>query len=41
MSKIPGPQVVTRAEAAEMALPAEIQGALGELVGTAREGLWR
>jgi putative transposase len=39
MSKVPAPQVVTAAEAAEMPLPAQIQEALGELVGAAREGL--
>jgi putative transposase len=39
MKKVSGPQVVTTAEASEMPLPAEIQEALGELVGAAREGL--
>ncbi len=39
MSKVSGPQVVTTAEALESPLPAEIQEALGELVGAAREGL--
>ena len=39
MTKVSGPQVVTRAEAFEMPLPAAIQEALGELVGAAREGL--
>lgn len=39
MKKVSGPQVVTTEEAAEMPLPAEIQAALGELVGAAREGL--
>jgi putative transposase len=39
MNKVSGPQVVTSAEASEMPLPAEIQDALGELVGAAREGL--
>ena len=39
MKKVSGPQVVTSAEASEMPLPAEIQEALGELVGAAREGL--
>lgn len=39
MSKVSGPQVVTAAEALESPLPAEIQEALGELVGAAREGL--
>jgi putative transposase len=39
MKKVSGPQVVTSSEASEMPLPAEIQEALGELVGAAREGL--
>ena len=39
MKKVSGPQVVTSAEASELPLPAEIQEALGELVGAAREGL--
>ncbi|MGB0097725.1 MAG: transposase [Solirubrobacteraceae bacterium] len=39
MKKVSGPQVVTTAEALESPLPAEIQQALGELVGAAREGL--
>jgi putative transposase len=39
MKKVSGPQVVTSAAATEMPLPAEIQEALGELVGAAREGL--
>jgi transposase-like protein len=39
MSKVSGSQVVTASEASEMPLPAEIQDALGELVGAAREGL--
>jgi putative transposase len=39
MKKVSGPQVVTRAEVSEMPLPAQIQEALGELVGAAREGL--
>jgi putative transposase len=39
MKKVSGPQVVTTAEALERPLPAEIQEALGELVGAAREGL--
>jgi putative transposase len=39
MKKVSGPQVVTHADASEMPLPAEIQEALGELVGAAREGL--
>ena len=39
MNKVSGPQVVTPAEASELPLPAEIQEALGELVGAARDGL--
>jgi putative transposase len=39
MKKVSGPQVVTTREAVESPLPAEIQEALGELVGAAREGL--
>jgi hypothetical protein len=39
MKKVSGPQVVTSVEALESPLPAEIQEALGELVGAAREGL--
>lgn len=39
MKKVSAPQVVTTAEAIESPLPAEIQEALGELVGAAREGL--
>ncbi len=39
MKKVSGPRVVTTAEALESPLPAEIQEALGELVGAAREGL--
>ena len=39
MQKVSGPQVVTPAEAVERPLPAQIQEALGELVGAAREGL--
>jgi putative transposase len=39
MKKVSGPQVVTTAVASELPLPAEIQAALGELVGAAREGL--
>ena len=39
MKKVSGPQVVTSAEALERPLPAQIQEALGELVGAAREGL--
>ncbi len=39
MKNVPGPQVVTPRQALERPLPAEIQEALGELVGAAREGL--
>jgi len=39
MKKVSGPQVVTSVEASEVPLPAQIQEALGELVGAAREGL--
>ena len=39
MKKVTGPQVVTSTRASEMPLPAEIQEALGELVGAEREGL--
>ena len=39
MKKVSGPQVVTCAEAPELPLPAEIEEALGELVGAAKEGL--
>ena len=39
MKKVTGPHVVSSGEAAQMSLPAEIQEALGELVGAAREGL--
>jgi len=39
MKKVSGLQVVTTTEALELPLPAEIQEALGELVGAAREGL--
>jgi putative transposase len=39
MRKVPAAQVVTAIEASEMPLPAQIQEALGELVGAAREGL--
>src|SRR5918995_411140 len=39
MKKVLGPKVVTTLAAAESALPAQIQEALGELVGAAREGL--
>lgn len=39
MKKVSAAQVVTAAEAIESPLPAQIQEALGELVGAAREGL--
>ena len=39
MKKVSGPEVVTTLEASESPLPAEIQQALGELVGAARDGL--
>ncbi len=39
MRKVSGPQVVTASEAAGSSLPPQIQEALGELVGAAREGL--
>jgi transposase-like protein len=39
MRKVSGSKVVTTAEASQLPLPAEIQDALGELVGAAREGL--
>ena len=39
MKKVPASQVARTLEGAESALPAEIQEALGELVGAAREGL--
>jgi transposase-like protein len=39
VEKVPASKVVTTLEASEMPLPAEIQEALGELVGAAREGL--
>ena len=39
MKKVPTPKVVTTLEASESPLPGEIQEALGELVGAAREGL--
>ena len=39
MKKVSGPQVGTTASVSELPLPAEIQEALGELVGAAREGL--
>ena len=41
MKRVSGPQVVTAAEGAGSALPPEIQEALGELVGAAREGCSR
>lgn len=39
MKKVSGSKVVTTSEVSELPLPAEIQDALGELVGAAREGL--
>ena len=39
MNKVSSSQVVTAREASELPLPAEIQEALGELVGAARDGL--
>ena len=39
MKKVLGPKVVTTGAAAESALPPQIEEALGELVGAAREGL--
>jgi hypothetical protein len=39
MKKVPAAKVITTVEASESPLPAEIQEALGELVGAAREGL--
>src|SRR5215216_4384879 len=39
MRKVPAPKVVTTVEATESPLPGQIQEALGELVGAAREGL--
>jgi putative transposase len=39
MKKVPTPKVVTTLEAPESPLPPEIQEALGELVGAAKEGL--
>jgi putative transposase len=39
MKKVPVPKVAVTLEASESPLPARIQEALGELVGTAREGL--
>jgi putative transposase len=39
MKKVPAAKVVKALEASESPLPAEIQEALGELVGAAREGL--
>src|SRR5918995_3261214 len=39
MKKVLGPKVVTTGAAAESALPAQVQEALGEFVGAAREGL--
>src|SRR4051794_25645690 len=39
MRKVPGPRVVTTVEVSESPLPPQVQEALGELVGAAREGL--
>jgi putative transposase len=39
MKKVPAPKVVTTSQAIESPLPPQIQQALGELVGAAREGL--
>src|SRR5919109_536232 len=39
MGKVPAAKVVTASEASEMPLAPQIQEALGELVGAAREGL--
>jgi putative transposase len=39
MKKVSGAEVVTTVEAAESPLPPQVQEALGELVGAAREGL--
>src|SRR5947209_17514374 len=39
MKKVPAPKVVTASEAIESPLPPQIQEALGELVGAAKEGL--
>lgn len=39
MKKVPAPKVVTTSAAIESPLPPQIQEALGELVGAAREGL--
>src|SRR5437899_12773571 len=39
MKKVPVPKVVTTLEASESPLPPQIQEALGELVGAAKEGL--
>ncbi len=39
MKKVPVPKVVTTLEASESPLPPQVQEALGELVGAAKEGL--
>ena len=39
MKKVPASKVATTTEAMDSPLPAQIQEALGELVGAAREGL--
>jgi hypothetical protein len=41
MKKVSAPMVVTTLEATESPLPPQIQDALGELVGAAREGCSR
>ena len=39
MEKVPASKVVTALQASESPLPPQVQEALGELVGAAREGL--
>ncbi len=39
MKKVPATKVATASELAESPLPPQVQEALGELVGAAREGL--
>jgi hypothetical protein len=39
VKKVPVPKVVTTLEASESPLPPQVQEALGELVGAAKEGL--
>ena len=41
MKKVSGPKVVTTAEVSESPLPAELQEALGELVGAGTGNRWR